>query len=486
MSVLASSTPAWVPADTARAGSDSMSKSGRLRRIWTPAAWIGPAWRSDVLLEIDETGRWSSIRPDTAPPADALRLEGALLPGVVNAHSHAFQRGFAGLAERRDQGADDFWSWRERMYQLALRVSPKQLSVIAEQLYIEMLEGGYTQVCEFHYLHRAADGSSYPDPLAMSRALAEAANAAGIGLTLLPVLYERAGFGQTDLSERQRRFRSSVEDVLAMRDTVRSWRLPDVSAGVAIHSLRAASLESIRALAESTARDPGPIHIHIAEQQAEVRDCLATTGLRPISWLCQNVAVDKRWHLEHATHTDQADRSALIGSGAAVVLCPSTEANLGDGRFEVEQFTAALPPISLGSDSHVCRNWMQELRLLEYGHRLALQRRGIMAQPDQARPSTAEALFALIHQAGPSAAGIQESWGLVTGARADAIELDPAASGLLGIPISAQLDAAVFACDSAPVARVWQAGRLQVENGRHRHRDRSARDFARVVASLAG
>ena len=343
-----------------------MNRVAPARRLWAPLAWLGGRWRERVLLEVGPQGCWSAVMPDHAPEPDMEHLTGPVLPGLVNAHSHAFQRGFAGLTERREQARDDFWSWRENMYSLALRVSPEQLHAIAAQLYGELLAGGYTQVCEFHYLHHDVSGEPYRDPYCMSRVLAHAAVESGIGLTLLPVLYERAGFSQPALGDRQRRFRSTAAEVIRMRDEVRRCQLPHVSAGVAIHSLRAASEASIRTLATACEGDAGPIHIHVAEQQAEVRDCLAATGERPIAWLANHLPLDARWHLVHATHADATDIEALAATGAGVVVCPSTEANLGDGRFALEAWGARPVPLSIGSDSHIGRNWPHELRLLEY------------------------------------------------------------------------------------------------------------------------
>ena len=233
--------------------------------FWAPRAWLPGGWRDSVLLEMGRDGQWVAVTPDVAPPAQATALTGPVLPGLVDAHSHAFQRAFAGLAERRESEHDDFWSWRDRMYRVALRITPEQLRAIAAQLYVELLRGGYTQVCEFHYLQHAGDGSRYADPLTLSWALADAAHDAGLGLTLLPVLYERAGFTQPALRSDQWRFATTADDVLALREGVRASGRPLVSGGLAIHSLRAAAPASIARLTESAGE--GPIHIHIAEQQ---------------------------------------------------------------------------------------------------------------------------------------------------------------------------------------------------------------------------
>ena len=439
--------------------------------LWAPRAWIDGAWHEQVLLRADGRGRWAEVRPGTARPEQAQALAGPVLPGLVNAHSHAFQRAFAGLAERREGAHDDFWSWRDRMYGVALRLTPQSLRAVAAQLYAEMLAGGYTHVCEFHYLHHAPDGRPYPDRCAMARALAQAAQDAGIGLTLLPVLYERAGFTQPRLRDDQRRFATSVDEVLAMRDEIRSWRMEGVDAGVALHSLRAASPESIREIARRCADDPGPIHLHIAEQTGEVDDCVAATGLRPIEWLSAQGIIDARWHLVHATHATPAEIESVARSGAGVVVCPTTEANLGDGLFDLPGWAGQGVPMSVGSDSHVSRHWTRELQLLEYGQRLHLRRRNVAAAPEQGQPSTGDRLFQAALTAGPAAAhgaadavstaGLRLA-GLVAGARADLLVLDTTTAGLTGVPVADTLDALVFATDEPAFAEVWVGGRCRL------------------------
>ncbi len=426
-----------------------------LQLLWAPRAWVGGRWRNSVLLRIDAQGQWQSITPDSACPPQAQVLQGNVLPSLVNSHSHAFQRAFVGLAERRDSERDDFWSWRDRMYGVALRITPDQLRAVATHLYVELLQGGYTQVCEFHYLHHQSDGQPYPEPAAMAQALVAAAADAGIGLTLLPVLYERAGFEAPQLRDDQRRFRSGVAQVLALQRGIQAQQRPLLNAGVAVHSLRAARPESILALAEQF--DSRPIHIHIAEQTAEVDDCLAHTGKRPIEWLTQHAPLDPRWHLVHATHTSAAEIEAVATSGAGVVLCPATEANLGDGLPDLPHWLAAGVPLSLGSDSQVVRTWPEELRWLEYAQRLLLRQRNVAAAPGS-EPATAARLFERMRAGGAAAAGFK-SWGLEAGARADLLVLNGADAALLGLPPSHSLDGLVFAAPQQPFAAVMVAGR---------------------------
>ena len=464
--------------------------------LWTPRAWLGGRWHDSVLLRIDAHGHWADIVPGIAePPADATRLDGPVLPGLVDAHSHAFQRAFAGLAERRSARtagpADDFWSWRDRMYRVALRITPDQLRAIAAQLYVELLRGGYTQVCEFHYLQHAEDGTPYTDPATLAWSLADAAGDAGIGLTVLPVLYERAGFVDPALRSDQRRFASTPDFVLRQRDAVRTAGQPLVNAGVAIHSLRAASAASIAELIERIGDDAGPVHIHVAEQTAEVDACLAATGARPIEWLCREARPDARWQLIHATHASPAEIDAVAACGAGVVICPSTEANLGDGPPDLARWLGAGVPIAVGSDSQVARCWTEELRWLEYGQRLVRRERNVAAGRTQAvalangsaNAASAARLFeAALANSGPSAGFAR--WGLVAGARADALVLDAEAPGLLGVPPSHTLDALVFATDAPAFNAVYVAGHRVVDGGVHAGAAPIAARFRAAMAAL--
>jgi formimidoylglutamate deiminase len=438
-----------------------------LERLWAPRAWLPGGWRERVLLEVGRDGRWAAVTPDVdAPPPGSDIAAGPLLPSLVDAHSHAFQRAFAGLAEMREGAADDFWSWRERMYQVALRITPQQLRAVAAQLYVELLRGGYTQACEFHYLQHDADGRPYGDPLCLSWALADAAAEAGIGLTLLPVLYERAGFKLPTLREQQRRFRLDARGAWdAVRD-IEAARRPLVNAGLAIHSLRAAAPSSILALRDLSEDFDGPVHIHVAEQEAEVKECQAATGERPIEWLYGQGLLDARWHLVHATHATRKEMAAVDASEAHVVLCPTTEANLGDGLVDLDGWLSAGVGLGIGSDSQVSRDAVEELRWLEYGQRLHLRRRNVAAAPGLRQPSTAARLFDAAVAGGAAAAG-EPLWGLVVGARADALVADPNADGLLGVPPARLLDALVFVGPTRPWRDVLVAGRWAIREGRH-------------------
>nr|WP_316643964.1 formimidoylglutamate deiminase [uncultured Roseateles sp.] len=451
---------------------------------WAPLAWINGQWQRRVLMQADGQGHWMSFTPGVDAPAQAQQLHGPVLPSLVDAHSHAFQRAFAGLAERRDSASDDFWSWRDRMYGVALRVTPEQLCAIAAQLYLELLRGGYTQVCEFHYLQHQPDGSAYPDELATSWALADAAADAGLGLTMLPVLYAHAGFAQTGLRDDQRRFATDAGWIWRASQRINAAGRPLLNAGVALHSLRAAHADDIRALQALVGDADVPIHIHISEQQQEVSDCLAATGQRPMQWLCNAFAPDARWQLVHATHSTPEEIAAVAAAGAGVVICPGTEGNLGDGLCDLRGWLEAGVPMSLGSDSHVTRGWVEELRWLEYGQRLGLQQRNVAAAPGR-EPSTAARLFEASRAGSAAPAGFA-SWGLKEGARADFLVLDAQHSGLLGMPSSHLLDALVFASQGEAISDVFVAGQQVISRGRHVQQDRINGDFEQAMRALWG
>ena len=440
------------------------------KQFLAPQAWVQGAWAYGVLLGVGADGCWSGVTPGATPAqqAGATRLAGPVLPGVVNAHSHAFQRAIAGLTERRSSGAgaaDDFWSWRDRMYSAANRITPEQLEAIASQLYAELLAGGYTQVCEFHYLHNALDGAAYADPAEMSLALVRAAQRTGMGLTLLPTLYMRSGFTANGLREDQRRFASTPDRIARVVEAVQAQTKGDarINVGVAIHSLRAVSPAALRELAAYAQERALPVHIHIAEQTQEVDDCLAHTGQRPIEWLLNHVEVDARWNLVHATHTTASELAGVQARGASIVICPATEANLGDGVFDLPGYAALGGIWSIGSDSHVTRRWSEELRLLEYSQRLTQRKRNVAAQA-MGSLSSAAAMLAAALRGGHNATGLALD-GIAVGQRADFCVLDTQSPTLLGVPADHVLDALVFSSPDARFDAVYVAGQpVQMRN----------------------
>ena len=452
--------------------------------LWAPRAWVGGGWQDHVLLKIGQGGCWSSVTAGvTTPPPGAQVLAGPALPGLVDAHSHAFQRAFAGLSERRENTADDFWSWRDRMYKVALRIGPQALRAITAQLAVELLQGGYTQLVEFHYLQHDRDGLPYADPLTLGWAIADGAAEAGIGLTLMPALYERAGFAQPALRADQRRFRASADDVWAAAKTIAESGRSNLNAGLVVHSLRAAAPESIRRLRQLADGYSGPIHIHVSEQHAEVDECVCITGQRPIEWLATQGFLDSRWQLVHATQVVPGEIDAVAASGAGVVVCPTTEANLGDGLTDLPGWLAAGVPIAIGSDSHASRDALEELRWLEYGQRLVRQQRNVAASPQDGQPSTAAHLFNRVSAGGGSAAGYRQ-WGLVVGARADLLVADPGTPSLLGLPSGNALDALVFSSPSRPWRDVMVGGQWAVQDHLHPRGSAIAYRFTRAMREI--
>ncbi|MEI8716187.1 formimidoylglutamate deiminase [Mesorhizobium sp. ISC11] len=446
--------------------------------IFAEQALLPDGWRENVRLTLAE-GRITAVQPGAAAAAGDER-HAILLPGMPNLHSHAFQRGMAGLAELRGPSADSFWSWREVMYRFALSMTPDQVEAVAAQLYVEMLEAGFSRVGEFHYLHHDRDGKPYANLAEMAERIAAAAGEAGIGLTLLPVFYAHSSFGGAAPNEGQRRFINDVGRfsrlVEKCRESVRA--LDQAVVGVAPHSLRAATPEE---LIDVTALAPdGPIHIHIAEQVKEVEDCLAWSGARPVEFLLANAKVDKRWCLIHATHMTDAETVAMAKSGAIAGLCPITEANLGDGTFAAPLFREHGGRYGVGSDSNVLIGLPDELRQLEYSQRLAHRARNVLAV---AGGSTGRALFDAALDGGCVALGAGAS-AIAAGASADLVSLDPQNPSLAGKSGDAILDAWIFA-NGSKVDCVWVHGRKQVSGGRHVKREAIAERFRNVMTALS-
>ena len=447
--------------------------------LFAPHALLPDGWARDVLLTWNDAGALTDVTPQARAPLGAAVANGPLLPGLPNLHSHAFQRAFAGLSEYRSADYDSFWSWRDLMYRFALSVSPDQLEDIATHLYIEMLQAGYTAVCEFHYLHRDPAGKAYADPAEMSMRLIAAAQRAGIGLTLLPVLYQHAGFGAQPVGADQRRFVNSVDGLL---EIVATLRATGARIGVAPHSLRAVGPHALADLLAG-ADVHTPIHIHIAEQLQEVRDCVAWSGQRPVQWLLANAAVDARWCLVHATHVTPAERGALAASGAVTGLCPSTEANLGDGVFDAAAYLAAEGVWGIGSDSHASVSAAEELRLLEYTQRLAHERRNVLV--GQVHGQVADHLWLGAVHGGARASG-RAIAGLAVGQQADFVVLDTRGA-LAGLAPEQALAGHVFANQGRNTVRdVWVAGRSQLRDGEHALGRLACERFVAARSALLG
>lgn len=400
-----------------------------------------------------------------------------VLPGVANLHSHAFQRAMAGLAERMSHPSDSFWTWRETMYRMAARFDPESLHAVAAQLYAEMLEAGYTSVCEFHYLHHAPDGRPYDDPAAMSRALIAAARETGIRLTLLPVLYMTGGFDGRPLNARQRRFGHTVDGWQRLFETLRREQDDALQIGCALHSLRAVPPDAMAAVLAALPAD-ARIHIHIAEQIGEVQDSLAIRGDRPVRWLLDHADVDARWTLVHATHLDVDEIVGVAECGATVAICPTTEANLGDGLFPLRDYLDAGGAWGIGSDSHISVSPVEELRWLEYGQRLIARHRNIVAT--QAAPSVGQVLLRGVQASAAASTGFAPAT-----TAGDAVVLDGDAPQLVCAVVDDIADRWIFSGNRPLVRAATVNGREVVVEGRHRDRDAIAARYAVAMRRLS-
>uniref|UniRef100_UPI003873971E formimidoylglutamate deiminase n=1 Tax=Azospirillum canadense TaxID=403962 RepID=UPI003873971E len=458
------------------------SKSG----LFCDRVLLPDGWAANVALRFDGRGTLTAVERD-AEAGDLPRASGPVIPGMPNLHSHAFQRAMAGLAERAGPSEDSFWTWREAMYGFVRRLTPEAAEAVAALLYMEMAKQGYTAVAEFHYLHHDRDGRPYADRAEMSRRVLAAADTAGIGLTHLPVLYAHSGFGGKPPSDGQKRFINDVDGLLsivaAMRDAMGDAAGRRV--GLALHSLRAVTPEEMRdALAGLESIAPGaPIHIHIAEQTGEVDDCVAWSGKRPVEWLLDNTAVGPRWCLVHATHLTPEETDRLAESGAIAGLCPTTEANLGDGLFPAGPFLAKGGRFGVGSDSHISVSAAEELRVLEYGQRLVQRRRNVLRVGEGS--SIGGGLYRAAVAGGAQALGQPVAGGGIrVGQPADLVVLDADNPKLLSRDEDSLLDAYVFASDGHAVRDVVAAGRTVVRDGRHVREDAIVAAYRRAITGL--
>lgn len=446
--------------------------------LWFQSALLPGGWARDVRIEV-ASGVIASVSAES-PARSGDERHAIGLPGLPNLHSHAFQRGMAGLAEVRGPADDNFWTWRETMYRFLDRMGPDEMEAIAAQAYVEMLESGFTRVGEFHYLHHAPDGAPYADLAEMASQIAAAAASTGIGLTLLPVLYAHGGFGARPPASAQRRFINDVDAYARLLEASRRAASPlqDAVVGIAPHSLRAATIEQIAEVLPLA--QGGPIHIHIAEQIREVEDCIAWSGRRPVALLFDSLPVDSRWCLVHATHVSEGERGRLATSGAVAGLCPITEANLGDGVFPAHAFAAEGGSFGVGSDSNVLIGAAEELRLLEYSQRLSLRRRSTLASAPGR--STGRSLFDSALEGGSRALGCAAE--IATGAPADVVSLDAGNVALAQCRDDQWLDAWIFAGGQNVIDCVWRAGKKVVQQGHHRDREAIGESYRRAMARL--
>jgi formimidoylglutamate deiminase len=440
-----------------------------MRTLFAPEAMLPDGWARDVAIQIDERGAIAGVRAQQAKEsAAAEHMGGPVIPGMANLHSHAFQRAMAGLAERMGSPEDSFWTWRETMYSFIRRIGPTEAHAIAAQLYCELLRNGYTAVAEFHYLHRAPDGKPYARRAEMAFSYIRAAQETGLAITLLPSLYAYANFGEEPLSPAQKRFATQPDDILAMVREIRDAcpNNPEVSLGVAPHSLRAVSPALLKDLVAGldVIDRKAPIHMHVAEQVKEVNDCLAWADQRPVQWLLDNMPVSERWCLVHCTHVSSVETERLAASGAIVGLCPTTEGNLGDGVFPFMRFREKGGKFGIGSDSEVSQTPVEELRWLEYSQRLALRRRNITATPE--RPAVGSNLWREAASGGGKALG-RPMGAIAPGMRADLVVLDSNHVNLDGRQGDRLMDALLFSGNERLVKHVMVGGKWIVRDGHH-------------------
>jgi formimidoylglutamate deiminase len=439
-----------------------------MKKYFARDALLPQGWAREVRISVD-LGDIVEVVPNAARGEETLA--GPVLPGMANLHSHAFQRGMAGLAEMRGAVPDDFWTWRELMYRFVERLTPEQAQAIASYLYMEMLKLGSTGVAEFNYLNH---------PAGMLERHLDAARSAGIAITLLPSLYRWSGFGNEPLQPRQKRFSSDVRQILGTIEAARSELSPEVRLGVAPHSLRAVDPGSLNELLAAVPAD-APIHIHAAEQTREVEDCLAALGKRPVQWLLENQRIDERWCVVHATHMTADETRALAASRAAAGLCPSTEGNLGDGIFPLLEYRAAGGRYGIGGDSHVSRDPAEELRLLEYVQRLTARKRNLAIS----RVSSSVGTTLWLEAAVGGAQALGRAMGAIApGRRADLVVLDAGHPDLDGRSGDAVANALVFSGSTDLVRDVMVGGRWVVRDKRHSAEASAASDYKRAVKAL--
>ena len=449
--------------------------------IFAKTALLETGWAHDVRLTI-EGGKISGITPSTAASPDD-KIVDVLLPALANLHSHSFQRAMAGMTEFRSSGHDSFWTWRDLMYRFVNHITPEQIEAFASLVFMEMQEAGYASVGEFHYIHHQSDGQPYDALAELSNRVFSAAETTGIGLTHLPVLYTYGGAGKAGLSKGQVRFGNDVTRfnrlVSAAQDGAK--HLPDdTRIGIAPHSLRATSPDDLSHLLAT--HKTGPVHIHIAEQQKEVADISSWLGARPVEWLLENMPVDHRWCLIHATHMTKAETVAMAGSGAVAGLCPITEANLGDGPFNGATYLENSGAFGIGSDSNIHISLTSELRMLEYSQRLRDMARNVLAGQSG---SVGETLYLGASSGGARALG-RDAGTICIGALADLVAVDRQAPSLCALEDERILDGLVFAANDNVVTDLWSAGRHQVRNGRHVARERIISNYRTAVLDLVG
>lgn len=457
-----------------------------MKSFFAPKLLTDQGWCSASVLSVDVDGKISKIAQGSPDDCD-VRLQGTVIPGMVNLHSHAFQRSLVGKTGLRGKGDDSFWSWRQAMYQQVAQLSPEAIEAISAYCYMELLKGGYTTVAEFHYLHHQKGGVPYTNLAETSLRILAAANTAGIGLTLLPVLYSWSGFGQQPLTEKQQPFRHDVNSYMQLLAQLDQYCENSILCdwGVAAHSLRAVSESQLLELMANLRQQKfnGPVHIHIAEQQQEVEDCVDYYGSSPVCWLLDNLPVNDRWCLIHATHVDAEELQMMRAANVVAGLCPTTEADLGDGIFPASHWQQLGGAWGIGSDSNLCVSATEELRWLEFGQRLRDQQRNLLAAPGEI---VGAELYKNALSGGLQALAKPPTRGFAIGQRADMLVLNQEHPMLLGKENDQLLDAWVFSGVQEMLSQVWVGGRCVVESGEHINSDRIEAGWRQMLKNNDG
>ncbi|WP_417446255.1 formimidoylglutamate deiminase [Kangiella sp.] len=446
-------------------------------------------WAKDVLIKLDCNGVILELKPDTQLDSDFCgeQLHGSVIPGLPNSHSHAFQWAMAGLGEKSGKGGDSFWTWRQAMYGFVDAIRPEDLQAIASALYMQMLKAGYTSVGEFHYLHHNTNGAAFDNPAEMSQRIFESAKESGIGLTLLPVFYRYSGFGELAPNDGQKRFIHDQQAYATLiYNVAKLSEQYQQSFGIAPHSLRAVNQQDLSFAIDhlNTLNDKAPVHIHIAEQMKEVDDCLVFHSKRPVEWLLDNLDVNERWCLVHATHMTQQETHRVAQSNAVVAVCTTTEANLGDGFFPMLEYKKNQGRWSVGSDSHISVDAAEELRWLEYQQRLAEQSRTVMVEEEH----SSNGYWLWQQAAGAGAQSLGRNAGCIkVGNKADFIELNPESFALLGKSDHQLIDAFIFnhQFSNDAIRSVWVNGECQVSDGVHRNEEKIRHQYQKTIHRLS-